>query len=505
MRRFRVTRYLCGVKGWLGDYLLRLPWALFYWNARKSWYRLRGRRGQCPCHNPSDSGEPMRTGCEAMMTWHRPARFRRVCPLLRQNESGQWMCSVAAAEVRPFWGRAALLTGGTATALLLALLLAVFGLMRGIGYEVSFRQIAWPPAWGELRYVRAQLFIKQARDFYAQGEVRDALAALTVARELDRNNYPVAMMLAQFYQAGNPEMADRLYAELLRDHPDHRVETARVWFRSLLARGQLAGVAELARRQLKHEPPQASAWAHALIFSARVMRRPEVLDEALADKDTPAVVRPTLELAARVQRAAPEEARQLLMAPGLTALPYDRVYRIESLTRRGHPEEAMQLLRIARPQLAGRDVARLAFAIYAKAGERERLAQEFDALLATARALTAGEISLLAIHLIEYPDPRLLAQLVAALERLPTEPVAARLEAGLAVFCAAGVQADREAMTAAKNAISATVDMRLPAINKLELFFLGLSEQRRIVSFLPQQSALSLELNYALLDRYLSN
>lgn len=503
MRRFRVTRYLCGVKGWLGDYLLRLPWALFYWNARKSWYRLRGRRGQCPCHNPSDSGEPMRTGCEAVMTWQRPARFRRVCPLLRQNATGQWMCSVPAAEVRPFWGRAALLTGGTAAALLLAMVLAVFALMRGIGYEVSLRQIAWPPAWGELRYVRAQLFIRQARDFYAQGEVREALTALKVARELDPHNYPVAMMLAQFYQAGNPETADRLYAELLRDHPDHRTETARVWFRSLLARGQLVGVAELARRQLKHEPQQASAWAHALVFCARVMRRPELLEEVVADKDTPAAVRPTLELAARVQRAGPEEARSLLLAPGLTALPYDRVYRIESLIRLGHTGEAMQLLRRSQPQMAGRDVARLAFAIYAVAGERARLEQEFDALLAPSRTITAGELSLLAVHLVEHPDAGLLKKVVAALERVPAQPVAARLEVSLTVFCAAGVHADREAMAAAKKIISETVDMRMGSINNLELFFLGQSAQRRIVSFLPQQSALSLELCYSLLERYL--
>lgn len=504
MRRFRLTRYLCDVKGWLGDYLLRLPWALFYWNARKTWYRVRGGQGQCPCHNPSDSGEPLRTGCEAMMTWSRPARFRRVCPLLQKNDAGQWVCSVRPEGVRPFWLRAFAHVAATATALLLAVFLMVFGLMRGIGYEVSVRQIVWPPAWSELRLVRAQLFIKQAREYYTKGQVREALAALAVAYELDRQNYPVAMMLAQFYQAGNPEMADDLYARLLREHPDHRVETARVWFRSLLARGRLADVAELAQRQLKHEPQQVSAWVHALMFAARKLDRPEFLEEALADKDTPAVVRPTLELAVQVQRATPAEAGRLLTAaPVLVIFAYDRVYRIESLLRLGLHEEAMQLLRSSRGQLAGRDVARLVFAIYAQAGDRDRLVREFDGLLASTRTLTGGEVSLLAIHLVSYPDPVLLGKVSQAMARLPTEPVEIRLEAGMALFCAAGVQGDRDQMAQAKNYIAETVDAQMSALNKLELFFMGESALRRITSLLPQQAALSLELNYALLDKYL--
>jgi tetratricopeptide (TPR) repeat protein len=504
LRRYRVTRYLCAVKGWLGDYLLRLPWALFYWNARKAWYRARGSRGQCPCHNPSDSGEPMRTGCEAMMTWKRPARFRRVCPLLRQNDGGQWVCSVRAEEVRPFWLRALAYVGGTSATLLLAMILLVFGFMRGIGYEVSVRQIAWPPAWSELRLVRSQLFIKQAREYYTKGQVREALAALAVAHELDRQNYPVAMMLAQFYQAGNPEMADDLYARLLREHPDHRVETARVWFRSLLARGRLADVAELAQRQLKHEPQQASAWVHALIFAARKLNQPELLEETLADKDTPAVVRPTLELAVQVQNMGTDEAGRLLAsAPALVTFAYDRVYRIEALLRLGLYEQAMQVLRSSRGQLAGRDVARLAFAVYARSGDRERLSREFDGLLAPTRAVTAGEFSLLAIHLVRYPDPVLLGKVSQAMERLPAEPVDARLEAGMAIFCAAGVQGDREKMAHTKAYIAEMVDARMNALNKLELFFMGESALRRITSLLPQQTALSLELNYALLDRYL--
>lgn len=504
MRWLRFPSYFRNVKGWLGDHLLRLPWALLYWNVRKTFYRLRRGRSQCPCQNPSDSGEPMRTGCDAAVFWAKPGRFRRVCPLLRQNDAGQWVCSVRAEEVRPFWGRAFGYAGGTVATLVVLAVLTLFGLMRLIGYEVSVRQIVWPPAWSELRGVRAQLFIQQARDHYAKGEVREALTALSVAFELEPSNYRVGMMLAQFYQAGGPGLADDMYARMLREQPEHRTETARVWFRSLLVRGRLTDVAELSRRQLEAEPQQASAWTHALVFSARHLNRPELLEEAAADQEVPEGVRPTLLLAAQVQRASPEAAKVLLLRnPGLGVAAYDRVYRIETLLRLGWPEDAMNLLRASRAQLGGRDVARLAFAIYAVAGERERLAREFDALLAPNRDLQANELSLLALHLVAHPDPQLLEKVTAALERVPRTPVEARLEVCFVVFCAAGVQGDKERMQLARTQISDTIAMSLGGLAKLEQFFLDPRPQRRIEFLLPQQSSMSLELNYALLERYL--
>lgn len=90
-------------------------WALFYWNARKTIFRLRGRRGVAPCQHPSDSGTAMKTACDACTAWHRRVRFRLVCPLLKQDDAGLWVCSVDRAGVRPFWGRAFAYTGGTLT------------------------------------------------------------------------------------------------------------------------------------------------------------------------------------------------------------------------------------------------------------------------------------------------------------------------------------------------------------------------------------------------------
>jgi len=492
------------VKGWLGD-LWRTVWALFYWNLRKSIYRLRGGLGPCPCHNPSDSGVPLETGCEAVLGWHRPRRFRRVCPLLRQNDRGQWVCSVRPEAVRPFWGRAGLLVAGTGAGLLLVMLLGVFGLMRGIGYDVTLRQLAWPPAWRELREVRARLFIEQAREAYAAGRVREALSALVVAYETDPANYSVAMMLAQFYQAGNPGLADTLYSNLLREHPEHRVETARVWFRSLLARGRLRGVAELARRQLAVEPNQAAAWVHALVFAAHHLNDLTILETPATTPGLPAEVQGTLHLAAEVMRLPRADARAaLLKFPSTPTFVYDRVYRIETLARLGYPDEAFELLLDSRPLLAGRDVARLAFALYAQRGDIGRLEREFDALLAPGRALRGHELSLLAIHLVEWPDARLLPKVCEAFPRLAAEPLEVQLEVGLAVFCAAGAARDRTRMAEIQSLLTQSTQITLAGMNRLGAFFLADKGKIRIESILPQQSSLSLELNYALLHRYLA-
>jgi hypothetical protein len=467
-----------------------MVWALFYWNMRKTLYRLRRGRGQCPCHNPSDSGEPLRTGCEAIIGWSRPARFRRVCPLLQQNHAGQWVCSVRPAEVRPFWGRALGYTGGTVAVVAVGMLATVYGLMRTIGYEVSPRQLIWPPAWHELHEVRSQLFLKQAREAYAAGRVREAVNALTVAYEMDPQNYRIGMMLAQFYQAGNPGLADSLYARLLREQPEYRVETARVWFRSLLARGHLREVAELALRQLKAEPQQASAWAHALIFAARHLNNPAVLEAAAQSEKVPVDVRETLHLAAQVLKLPATEARPLLVAaPAATTFPYDRVFRIETLIRLKFADDAYELLRNSRRQLSGRDMARLSFAIYA--------------LLAPDRGTQPQELSLLAMHLVTWPEPGLLEKLCEAFGRMTEHPLETRMEVGLAVFCAAGVQQNRERMAEVQKALNESVDVAFKGLGRLEMFFSSEGVNIPIERLLPQQNSLSLELNYILLDKYL--
>ena len=111
--------------GWLGD-LGRLTWGPFYWNLRKSLFRMRGASGRAPCQHPSDSGEAGKTGCEACVGWTSTRAFRRMCPLLATTAQGRRVCSVSSAEVRPYWSRALALYSAFAAAAVLTAVLGAF-------------------------------------------------------------------------------------------------------------------------------------------------------------------------------------------------------------------------------------------------------------------------------------------------------------------------------------------------------------------------------------------
>ncbi|MCF7689721.1 MAG: hypothetical protein K9M98_12770 [Cephaloticoccus sp.] len=445
----------------------------------------------------------METGCEAVTGWSKPVRFQKVCPLLKQSPGGAWVCSVSAQEVRPFWGRVGIYFGTTGFVIWVILIGSAFWGMRLIGYHVSLRQLVWPPAWHELQGVRADLFIEMARTNYRAGRVREAIQSLSIAHELNPTHYQVAMMLAQFNQAGNASQSDLLYGQLLQNHPERRSEIARAWFQSLLARGRMTDIAELAKRQLLAEPEQAQAWTFALLFATRHRTNDEMLPVMAADDALPAAPREVLKLAAKVRKLPPALARQaLLETPVVAGFSYDLVFRIEELIRLGYPQDALAVLAQIRSGLSGRDVARLVFSAYAAQHNQDRLLQEFRALLAPKRNLRAAECTLLAVHLIKYPDPVLLSMLVEATKRLPVEPADAWMESALAVFCAAGVQGKAEQMHAVKQMITDTYAISPLGLSGMELFFLGKSEQALIETFLPNLNPLSLELNYALLDRY---
>ena len=449
-----------------------MVWALFYWNTRKTIFRLRGARGVPPCHNTSDSGVAMKTGCEACMGWNRPARFKRICPLLKQHEKGTWVCSVNASEVRPFWGRAFGYYGSGLTVGYLILAAMAFGGMHYIGYQVSVRQIIWPPAWQELKGVRADLFIEQARAKYAAGQVREAIQSLSIAHELNPKHYEVAMMLAQFHQAGSPTQTDRLYQQQMELHPEKRSDIARAWFQSILAHGRMMDMAKLARRQLSAEPAQAAAWTNALLFATRHGVDPKILDEIVASPTVPLPARQLIDLAAKSRQLPPDGALKLLIeTPLISGFPYDVVFRINELLRRGFPREAFAVLSQTRTMLPGRDVAKLIFASYAELNNRERLRQEFAALLSPQRDLSATECTLMAVHLISYPDPDLLNMLGEALPRVPLDPANAWMEAAIAVFCAAGVQKDTAQMDGIRKLIQTNFDITPVGLDTLGLFF----------------------------------
>lgn len=491
------------MNGWLAD-LLRTAWALWYWNTRKTLYVLRGRRGHCPCHNPSDTGAPLATGCEAVALWRQPERFRRrVCPLLARNDRGFWVCRVGPEAVRPFWGRAAAQWGGVLLALALLGGGGTFATLRGIGYQVTPGQVFWPPRWREFQAARVGLFISRARVDFQAGRVREAIAALSTAHQLDPTNFELGLLLGQFYQAGAPDAADRLYAQLIQAHPDHRNDVARVWFRSLLARGRFKDVAELAQRQLAHEPGQEAAWEHALIFAARRLRDPTPLLAAAAAPGVPWAAREILRFEARVRQAAPDAARDLLLSAPLPAdSAYARVQRTELLTEFGQPAEALRRLAHWRRELGGRDVVRLAFAAYAAAGHTADLEREVSLLLAPGKTVTPAELTLVAQHLIRHPQPALVPRLVEAADRLAPLPPEVALEIQLHLLCAVGGSGDLRRFATLRERTLTLGLVSHGSLERLQVFFAAPEFERRVETLLPVLQPFALDLTYALLDRY---
>jgi tetratricopeptide (TPR) repeat protein len=432
------------VKGWLGD-TARMGWALGYWNARKALFVARGRRGRCPCHNPSDSGRPLETGCEAVITWNRPARFRNVCPLLVAGPKGGWVCSVGPEKVRPFWGRAA---GMAAAALALALVTAAglgYGSMRLIGYRVTLRQVAWPPAWPELHAVRAELFVRKARTYYESGQTREALSALRTAHEIAPEELGVSLPLAEVAEATSPDVADSLYFDMIRRHPERRREIAQVWLHGLVTHGRVREAAELASRQLPLDPADAAAWTNVLVFTARLLGRPEILESAAAQPDVPAEAAAALRFEALVRRTRPGGVPALLLGSPLnTDFPYAIEQRVSLLVEFGRAREALGVLAQARAALSGRDIARLALSAYAALGDRARLKQQVADLLASGSGSLSAKLTLVAEHLIVHPDAEVLAEIIPALGEGRAIAASERRDVWLALLCAAGASGDKD-------------------------------------------------------------
>lgn len=491
------------MRGWLADFFrgLAAPW---YWNARKFCFIARGRRGQCPCHNASDSGLPGETRCEAVTYWASPRRFsRRVCPLLRENDAGEWRCSVRPEEVRPFWARL-LATQALAAAAVLALAGGgLWATMRLVGYEVSLRQILWPRAWSELRLVRADFFRRQSVDHLQQGKIREALASLGLASELAPEDYATGMLLAQVDHLVRPERTDFVYRRLYETHPDRRAETSRVWLRSMLSRAQVAGAGELALRRLADSPEEWPVWLHALLTAARWEREYGILETAARDDKVPATARTLLDFEVRLRRAEFDAARRLLVTEPIGPAPYALLHRVERLLEFGDALEALLLLRERGAALGQRDLVRLTLAAHAVARNRTVLEREVRGLLALPGAEGEAAVGIVALHLVRYPNDTLLGLCRAAADPWTSGgDRAAKREALAALYCAVAVGGRMEWLPAVRakfaeaNLASATAQQRIEQIFAQPitspLILLG------IVRPMP------LELNYAILERTLA-
>lgn len=497
--RLLLPLYRANVLGWFAD-LFRLAWGLLYWNTRKSLFRLRRGRTRNPCQSPSDSGRAYETHCDACLHWDKPARFRRVCPLLVERDGGL-VCSAHAADVRPFWGGVVRYYGGTFFAIYSVVVLSVFIFLRTIGYPVSILHVGLPPLWHKVPQARGWFFVEKSNRAFAAGKTAEGLLYLNNAYQFDPTNYGAGLALAKNYQAGQSRVSDEFYERLLRDHPGQHATTSQEWFRALLARGDFARASALARTETLADADHAQVWIRSLLFTTRQLNDDALLRELLANK-TPAAAtwHQVLETELHLRGGRPREARAALLKPWPTNAPAFAIYyQVNALIALGETYAALDRL-AAQP--AGRidDEAGVTLRLeaYAASNNSRLLQAEFTRVLAQ---LNPPRIKILCAHLIRRPDPALFAQLCARVERnnLPLSTETAGI--WFSLLCTAGVVGDEARLHAFALRLKQASTTPFAALNLVEAFFRGETVEKRITSFLPILP-LPLEINYALIERY---
>jgi hypothetical protein len=487
------------VLGWIADFI-RLYWGLVYWNTRKTWFRLRRGRSPCPCQTPSDSGRAFETGCEACLHWAKPLRFRRVCPLLVETKDGL-RCSADTAEVRPFWRRTFAWYGGTLGACYGVLALTVFIFLRTVGYPVSVFDVALPPLWHRLDRARAWYFFEQSKRAFSSGRSNEGLLYLANAYDFDPTNYQIGITLAKNYQVGQPAQSDRVFARLIKDHPDRSAVTAWDWYRALLQRGSFDRIITLARDQVVADPEHAHAWIRALLFATRQMRDETALRELAANPaPTAAAWHRLIETELFVRAGRTREARLSLDRPWPKDSPaFTVVYRVTTLIALGDTFAALDLNDRSRQIIGDEAWLTLKLDALATRGVKNDLRNTVELLLAQRSNLAS--IKVLCAHLIRHPDAEVFARLADKVDRekLPLNPDTAGV--WFSLLCTAGVVGDENRLATLTGRLKSASQNPFVALILVQRFFQGQTAERHITSFLPILP-LPIEVTYALIERY---
>lgn len=340
-------RFLHWVRAWLTDGL-RLAGGLPYWNLRKSFFLLRGRRGNNPCQNPSDPDVAGSIRCEACLHWEQPARFRRVCPLLSKRD-GEWRCAAGRDDVRPFWDRALLGWIAGPALLYLAGTLLVFGILRiTAAPTLAWHHVIWPGGWAEIPRAQARHFFQQASVAFAANQPQEAYLALVTAHNLDPNDYETALLLAQLtmYQRSYV-FADESFRDLLARFSAQRMRTAITYHDSLLALFRYDALAEFSLMMALADQRDPSLWVQSLLQALQRSGRAEVFvrERGKQMAGLPPPARRLLDAELAVERGDLDDARALLARPQDGALHlFYMQEQVGRLARLGATDEAQVLL-----------------------------------------------------------------------------------------------------------------------------------------------------------------
>jgi len=488
--------------GWITDFF-RFLWALLYWNTRKSIYRLRLKRGRahCPCQHPSDSGRALETGCTAMLHWNQPARFQRVCPLLKQIPSGAWRCSVNRADVRPFWGRVLGIYGGGALGIYILAALSVFILLRTVGYQVTYPGVLWPPAWKQFTPIRATFFLKKYANSTAAGDMKAAIMALSTAYNLDPNNYVAGRQLAQFWQVTQPALSDRIYQQLVNTHPSEAEDIAQAWYRALLARGDFASIEKLAAARIIAAPDRSSAWLNAFLFANQRTIGTDTRTTLLESAEISPGARFLLNLSDDLRKLPRTAARARLLRAADEARDGLSLFHIcRQLTLRNLAQDALDVLDQRAGLLGARDSIALRLDALASLRMSAALQRDVRSLLASPPNPVVWE--LLSAHLIRYPDPAIFELVFGTLQSNPPPSAIENYPALLSLFCAAGANKSEARMAWSIGRIRALIGNNLVVLESIGKSLIDHSGNQHIENQLPALQPLPLDVSYALFDHY---
>lgn len=408
------------VSRWLAD-SVRLIGAAFYWNARKTAFVARGRRGRCPCQNDSDVGHRQMVGCDAVLHWNNPARFRKVCPLLFGTDEG-WVCSVPASRVRPFWGRVVAWGGGGLLACYLVAAIGVFIFLRVVsGVPVSLVHVAWPAKWPEIRAAQSRHFFDRAMDAFARGRLNEAHLSLLSAQQRDPRNYEAALMLAQIAMFQRSVLAsDQQFDRLLREHPAQATRTAVVYHDTLLSLERMRPLAEFSLAMARADSARAAVWVRSALLGVRAVSPAEVSE--LKDKVEPAIaalaphaaqlVRAEFELRAGDFESGLRRLRTRFNGP---LNPFYTRHQVLRLAEIGEAGLAQVLWDFYGPPFGEFEQQLTQFELSSVAGDADSAEVAFRRLLAL--PLQEQRVERIAAALIAHPDAARFRQLSARVQR----------------------------------------------------------------------------------------
>lgn len=491
-----MTSILRSFSSWLGD-ARRFVWAVLYWNARKSLYVRGGRKGSCPCQDPSEPGRPGETRCEASLYWNKPERFRHVCPLLRSGAAG-WRCSVPDSGVQPFWGRAAAFGAAGLLALHLALASTAWVIVASARIDtLSWWELAWPGAWKQVPLEMARHYRNRALHAFAQRDYAMAQISLSTALHYEPASYETDLLLAQIAAfQGSADYSSAAFARLSHQHPGRAHHTALVYLDTLTALGRWPEMAEHSLRMALAAPGEADLWVRSLLVASRLGDiAPLILQRYPAEVGRLAPhAQMLLQATADLQRGDQGAALQRLSQPYLGPLnPLYARQHLEMLLRLGQPQIALVHLGHYGVAFGAGDEALVQYRIDRASGDVKFARADYRAALRQPRNQALFEH--LAAVLVAYPD----RDLYTALEESVLSP-GARTVSAETMWLLAVVNGDQTQARYWASRIERQSRVQVPDIPAID-FRRAAVGNRNTPAYLINAVPLPRTLIYALLER----